>query len=401
MHTLKENNPVYRYWVLVAMVMIAGFSQGMLLPLLAIMLEQIGISSSLNGLNAAGLYIGILLVSPFIEKPVRHFGYKPVIVTGLILVATSLLLFPFWQVFWFWFMLRVIVGIGDNLIHYATQVWITSTSPKAKRGRNLSIYGLAFGIGFGVGPLMTRLLVINEYLPFIIASVTSLLSWGFIMLLRNEWPDNEIETGSRLNTFARYKKVLSLAWFALLPGFCYGFLEASLHGSFPVYALRSGITIEWVSILLPSFVVGSLVTQLPLGILSDKIGRKNVLLSVLFLGSVAFTAMAFLESSMLGLLLCFIIAGMFLGSVFSLGIAYLADLIPSSLIPTGNVMVSICFALGSIVGPVVGGIFIDLFETGSIYYSISGVLLFVFIAGLLFKQRQEDSEVNVMKQNAV
>ncbi|MFN7251483.1 MAG: MFS transporter [Anaerobacillus sp.] len=401
MHTLKENNPVYRYWVLVAMVMIAGFSQGMLLPLLAIMLEQIGISSSLNGLNAAGLYIGILLVSPFIEKPVRHFGYKPVIVTGLILVATSLLLFPFWQVFWFWFMLRVIVGIGDNLIHYATQVWITSTSPKAKRGRNLSIYGLAFGIGFGIGPLMTRLLAINEYLPFIIASVTSLLSWGFIMLLRNEWPDNQIETGSRLNTFGRYKKVLSLAWFALLPGFCYGFLEASLHGSFPVYALRSGITIEWVSILLPSFVVGSLVTQLPLGILSDKIGRKNVLLSVLFLGSISFAAMAFLESSMLGLLLCFIIAGMFLGSLFSLGIAYLADLIPSSLIPTGNVMVSICFALGSIVGPVVGGIFIDLFETGSIYYSISGMLLFVLIAGLVFKQRQEDSEVNVMKQNAV
>jgi MFS family permease len=401
MHTLKENNPVYRYWVLVAMVMIAGFSQGMLLPLLAIMLEQIGISSSLNGLNAAGLYIGILLVSPFIEKPVRHFGYKPVIVTGLILVATSLLLFPFWQVFWFWFMLRVIVGIGDNLIHYATQVWITSTSPKAKRGRNLSIYGLAFGIGFGIGPLMTRLLAINEYLPFIIASVTSLLSWGFIMLLRNEWPDNGIEIGSRLNTFARYKKVLSLAWFALLPGFCYGFLEASLHGSFPVYALRSGITIEWVSVLLPSFVVGSLVTQLPLGILSDKIGRKNVLLSVLFLGSVAFAAMPFLESSMLGLLLCFIIAGMFLGSLFSLGIAYLADLIPSSLIPTGNVMVSICFALGSIVGPVVGGVLIDLFETGSIYYSISGMLLLVLIAGLVFKQRQEGSEVNVMKQNAV
>ncbi|WP_314733326.1 MFS transporter [Anaerobacillus sp. CMMVII] len=223
MQAVQPNNPVYRYWVLVGMVMIAGFSQGMLLPLLAIMLEQIGVSSSLNGLNAAGLYIGILLISPLIEKPVRTFGYKPVIVTGLILVAISLLLFPFWQVFWFWFILRVIVGIGDNLIHYATQVWITSTSPKAKRGRNLSIYGLAFGIGFGIGPLMTRLLSINEYLPFVIASVTSLFSWIFIMLLRNEWPDNEIQTGSHLNTFARYKKVLSLAWFALLPGFCYGY----------------------------------------------------------------------------------------------------------------------------------------------------------------------------------
>lgn len=384
-----ENNPVYRYWVLIGMVLIAGFSQGMLLPLLAIMLEQVGVSSSLNGLNAAGLYIGILLISPFIEKPVRHFGYKPVIVMGLLLVAGSLILFPLWQVFWIWFTLRIIVGIGDNLIHYSTQVWITSTSPKEKRGRNLSLYGLAFGIGFGIGPLMTRLLSINEYLPFIIASVTSLLSWIFILFLKNEWPDNEIETGTYLNTFARYKKVLSLAWFALLPGFCFGYLEASLHGSFPVYALRSGITIEWVSVLLPSFVLGSLLTQLPLGIISDRVGRKKVLISVICFGFLSFVAMAFVETSMIGLLVCFLLAGMFLGSLFSLGIAYLADLVPSYLLPTGNVMVGMAFALGSITGPVVGGIFIDVFKSGSIYYSISGMLLFILIAALFFQQTKE------------
>ncbi|WP_245741912.1 MFS transporter [Anaerobacillus arseniciselenatis] len=394
--TNNVNNPIYRYWVLVGMVLIAGFSQGMLLPLLAIMLEQVGVSSSLNGLNAAGLYIGILLISPFIEKPVRHFGYKPVIVTGLILVATSLMLFPFWQVFWFWFMLRVIVGIGDNLIHYATQVWITSTSPKKTRGRNLSIYGLAFGMGFAIGPLMTRLLAVNEFLPFIIASVTSLFSWVFVMKLRNEWPDNEVTTASKLGTWARYKKVVSYAWFALLPAFCYGYLEASLHGNFPVYALRSGMTIDWVSILLPSFVVGSLVTQLPLGILSDKIGRKKVLLSVIFLGFLSFMAMSFFESSMTGLLLCFIFAGMFIGSTFSLGMAYLADLIPASLLPTGNVMLAVAFALGSIFGPIIGGIFIDLFESGSIYYSISGMLLLVLIAGLVFTPKLDGGEQTVI-----
>lgn len=398
---VEKNNPVYRYWVLVGMVLIAGFSQGMLLPLLAIMLEQVGVSSSLNGLNAAGLYIGILLVSPFIEKPVRYFGYKPVIVTGLIVIASSLVLFPLWQVFWFWFILRIVVGIGDNLIHFATQVWITSTSPKDKRGRNLSIYGLAFGIGFGIGPLMTRLLSVNEYLPFIIASITSLLSWFFVMLLKNEWPDREIETASKLSTVARYKKVLSLAWFALLPAFCFGFLEASLHGNFPVYALRSGMTIETVSILLPAFVVGSLITQLPLGVLSDKIGRKKVILAVIAFGFSAFMTMPFIEQSMVGLLICFILAGMFLGSLFSLGIAYLADLIPGYLLPTGNVMLAICFALGSIVGPVVGGVFIDIFETGSIFYSISGMLLIVFVAGIIFKQADEVKSVKVETHKAV
>ena len=60
-----------RFWILIALVGISGFSQGMLLPLLAIILEQNGVPSSVNGLHATGLYIGIILASPFMEKPLR------------------------------------------------------------------------------------------------------------------------------------------------------------------------------------------------------------------------------------------------------------------------------------------------------------------------------------------
>lgn len=381
------NHPRYRFWVLIVMVAIAGFSQGMLLPVLAIMLDKIGVPPSLNGLNAAALYIGILLASPFIEKPVRRYGYKPIIVAGLVIVMGSVILFPFWQVFWFWFILRIIVGIGDNMLHFATQVWITSTSPEAKRGRNIALYGLAFGLGFGIGPLMTRLLSVNEFLPFIIATCASLLAWLFLISLKNEWPDNEFETASGLGTWAKYKEVIRLSWFALLPGFGYGFLEASLHGNFPVYAIRSGITIEWVSILLPAFVAGSLLTQLPLGMLGDRIGRRKLLLYITFLGFVSFLGAILVEFSMTLLLLSFIMTGAIIGSLFSLGITYMADLLPRGLLPTGNVMAGVFFAVGSICGPLVGGLFIEWFERGSLYYSMAGMLFFVFVAGLLFKEK--------------
>lgn len=381
------NHPRYRFWVLIVMVAIAGFSQGMLLPVLAIMLDKIGVPPSLNGLNAAALYIGILLASPFIEKPVRRYGYKPIIVAGLVIVMGSVILFPFWQVFWFWFILRIIVGIGDNMLHFATQVWITSTSPEAKRGRNIALYGLAFGLGFGIGPLMTRLLSVNEFLPFIIATCASLLAWLFLISLKNEWPDNEFETAAGLGTWAKYKEVIRLSWFALLPGFGYGFLEASLHGNFPVYAIRSGIMIEWVSILLPAFVAGSLLTQLPLGMLGDRIGRRKLLLYITFLGFVSFLGAIFVEFSMTLLLLSFIMTGAIIGSLFSLGITYMADLLPKGLLPTGNVMAGVFFAVGSICGPLVGGLFIEWFERGSLYYSMAGMLFFVFVAGLLFKEK--------------
>lgn len=65
----------------------------MLLPLLAILLENNGVSSTVNGLHATGLYIGILVASPFLEGPLRKFGYKPMIIAGGFTVITSLFLF--------------------------------------------------------------------------------------------------------------------------------------------------------------------------------------------------------------------------------------------------------------------------------------------------------------------
>ncbi|MBN8210650.1 MFS transporter [Bacillus sp. NTK071] len=373
---MSESNR-YRFFILISIVFISGYSQGMLLPLLSILLEESGVSSSMNGLNASALYIGILFASPFIEKPVRKFGYKPAISVGLLLVAISVILIPIWQAFWFWFILRIIVGIGDNLLHFATQLWITTTTSKEKRGRNIAIYGSAFGLGFAAGPLSTILVQFSLYLPFVIASGISLVTWFLLTRITNEFPDPLTSGSDRV--FSKYLHVLKIGWVALLPSFGYGFLEASLHGNFPVYALRAGLDVKAVSILLPAFVVGSLVFQMPLGIWSDKFGRKNVLLLSMLIGWICFSGAIF-TTSVTSLFMLFFLAGMMVGSLFSLSITYLADLLPNSLLPTGNILAGIFFGIGSILGPYLGGLFIDWFGQGSIFYAISGMLLFLFIA---------------------
>jgi MFS family permease len=372
----------YRFLILISIVFISGYSQGMLLPLLSILLEEAGVSSSMNGLNASALYIGILFASPFIEKPVRKYGYKPAIAVGLFLVIVSITLIPIWQAFWFWFILRVIVGIGDNLLHFATQLWITTTTPKEKRGRNIAIYGSAFGLGFAAGPLSTILVEYSLYLPFLLASGIACVTWLLLSKIKNEFPDPLTHGSERV--LSKYAHVLKIGWAALLPSFGYGFLEASLHGNFPVYALRAGLDVKAVSILLPAFVVGSLVFQMPLGIISDKFGRKNILLISILIGWVCFSSAIFTTSIPL-LFTLFFLAGMMVGSLFSLSITYLADLLPTSLLPTGNILAGIFFGIGSILGPFLGGVFIDWFATGSIFYAISGMLLTLFIATAVHK----------------
>lgn len=385
-------NNKLRFWILVSIVAISGFSQGMLLPLIAVIFENNGLESSLNGLNATALYIGILLVSPFMENPLRKYGYKPVIILGGGLVILSLALFPLWHSFWFWFLLRLLIGIGDHALHFGTQTWITSFSTKGNLGRNISLYGLFFGIGFAAGPLMTPLVTVNEALPFIVSSLLCLVGWVFLFFLKNEFPEENIEVSSFLETMKRFSKAWKYGWVAFLPPLGYGFLEASLNGIFPVYGLRIGHSVTNISILLTAFAAGSIITQLPLGILSDKLGRRNILMIVLSTGTLAFLAASLLENSSAGLTICFLLAGMLVGSTFSLGISYMADLLPRALLPTGNLLCGISFSIGSLLGPFLGGLFIQLFKNISYFHIISLVLFIIFISITASGKKQPDMQ---------
>lgn len=382
-----------RFWILVAIVSISGFSQGMLLPLIAVIFEQDGVSSALNGLSATGLYIGTLIIAPFMEPQLRRFGYKPLILIGGGLVIVSLLLFPLWKSVLFWFVLRVLIGIGDQALHFSTQTWITSFSPHHRLGRNIAIYGMSFSIGFGAGPLFVPLVEIFEALPFIVSGILCLMAWSLVFLLKNDFP--QITTGgmSEKGTAGRFKAAFVISWVALLPPFGYGFLEASLNAIYPVYALRQSIDISMVAIMLAAFSLGAISTQLPLGTLSDRIGRRNVLLIALVGGAAVFGTASFFESNAWLTVAFFTLAGMFVGSMFSLGISYMADLMPKDLLPTGNLLCGIAFSIGSLTGPFLGGLFVENSEGVSFLLLITAVLFLLFVLILLRGGKEKEQVV--------
>lgn len=368
-------------WILIIIVSISGFSQGMLLPLIAVILEGKNIASSINGIHATGLYLGILLASPFMEAPLRKYGFKPLIVFGGLAVIISLFSFTLWDSLIFWFILRLIIGIGDHALHFSTQTWITTYSPAHKRGKNISLYGLSFGLGFAIGPFILPLLTINPKLPFIISAFISLLGWLTIFLIKNEFPEKTaVETYTFRSTFERFKQIFTIAWAPLLPAFCYGVLEATLNGNFPVYGIRIGLDVQSISLLLPAFSIGGILFQLPLGIISDKFGRKRILLAIFLIGTILFFIAGLFEQSFIILIICFFLLGMVLGSTFSLSIAYLTDCLPKSLLPAGNLLTGICFSIGSISGPFIAGLIIQYFQGFSFFYFLGFLLFIIFLA---------------------
>ncbi|MEC0204994.1 MFS transporter [Paenibacillus lautus] len=372
------------YFILIAVVVAAGLSQGLLLPVLAIFLERMGISSSMNGLNAAALYVGSFAMTLVAERLLGWVGFKKLIISGLVLVMLSLVAFPLIPSVAVWFVLRVLVGIGDSALHYAAQLWVLMMSTVKNRGRSISFYGMSYGLGFSIGPLGIPLLKYGEAVPFIILAVLFLFILLVVLFKLPNLKPEKNENGEQ-QPAGRYLKSYRLAWFALIPAFLYGYMEAGINSNFPVYGLRSGFTLGEISALLPFVGIGGLVLQLPLGIWSDKFGRKRVLTIAGIVGGCCFLLIPAAGTNFWATLILLTLAGGLVGSFFSLGLAYAADILPRVLLPAANVVASFHFNAGSIAGPNAGGAIMETGWNGGIFVLLGGLYILFACTGLWFK----------------
>ena len=378
----------FTFWIMVGIVAISGLSQGMLLPAIAMIFEQEGIRSSFNGIHATALYIGILFISPWLEKPMQRFGMKPIIVIGGFLVIISLFFFTQTFSFWTWFILRFLVGVGDHMLHVGTQTWITTTANPDKIGRQISIYGVFFGIGFAVGPYLASTVQYGLATPFIVSTVLCLIGWLLLLPTKNAFPEQD-ETGKESqSSFSRYKQVVVLAWIALIGPLAYGVLEAMLNSNLPVYALRKGWAVSDVSFLLPAFAIGGIITQIPLGILSDKYGRDRILTWTFSISTIIFLLAAAFDQYYWIVFGCMLLAGMVIGSCFSLGLGFMTDLLPRHLLPAGNILSGISFSIGSIMGPVLGGIFIEKIQYTSFFIAVMIIMAIIALLYITYMKSQ-------------
>lgn len=377
---MKNSSFKKLFIILSIIVAVSGFSQGMLLPLISVIFERNGISSSMNGLHATSLYIGVFLSSFFIEGLVRKSGFKYMILIGGAIVSLSLLLFPTLKTLSIWFILRLLIGIGDNMLHFSTQTWLTHITPKEKLGRTISVYGFSFSAGFMLGPLLAKLVDVSEALPFILSAILSLITISLVLLIHNEFPSSNVRPVSILNTLKNFGDVIRTSWIACMFPLLYGLFEAGLHSNFPVYGLRNGLDVTSITLILPAFSLGAILFQVPLGMFSDIHGRKKVLTGLTLIGSIVFMLGDFLPTSTFIMMGLFLIAGLFTGSFYGLGVSFMTDLTPKHNLPAGNLMIAMSFSVGSIIGPMLGGTIIQL-SNGTIFFTM--IAAFVFIVFIL------------------
>ncbi|MFJ3390027.1 MFS transporter [Lysinibacillus sp. NPDC086135] len=150
----------------------------------------------------------------------------------------------------------------------------------------------------------------------------------------------------------------------------------------PSLCVTKRFRVDMIPIILSVFTFGAILTQVPLGAMGDKVGRRNVLLIGSFGGTVIFGIASFVEHSQIAVAVAFFFTGTLVGSMFSLGITFMADLTPKELLPTGNLLCGIALSIGSLTGPL-GGVYLE-YVNYSFLLLVAMLLLAIAIVLLVF-----------------
>lgn len=136
---------------LTVLVDLVGF--GIVLPILPIYARDFGAEGLEVGLLVAVYSLVQLVMAPLWGRLSDRVGRRPVLILGLLGSAAAYVVFARADSLAVLFLSRVIGGIGGSTIPVA-QAYIADVTPPERRAGNMGLIGVAFGLGFVIGPLL-------------------------------------------------------------------------------------------------------------------------------------------------------------------------------------------------------------------------------------------------------
>ncbi len=279
----KERSPLLAIF-LVVLVDILGLT--IILPLLPFYAQHFGASASTVGLLVSTYAFCQLIAGPILGKLSDRTGRKPLLIVSQIGTFIGfLVLAAAPSLFWI-FVSRVIDGLTAGNLSLA-QAYIADVTTPEKRAKSFGVIGIAFGIGFLIGPAVSGFLAQYGYSYPILAaaalSMTSVLCTTFLLpAVRPHGDDGAPGPGGRRlsvldwKAYAQYfadAKLGPLLWQFLCFAFSFSFFISgfSLYAAqrfswqgHPFGAREVGYVFAFVGflgIILQGFLIGKLVKR--------------------------------------------------------------------------------------------------------------------------------------------
>jgi MFS family permease len=164
-----------------------------MLPLLPFYAEHFGASPGVVGLLVSAYALCQLLAGPVLGQISDHLGRKPVLLVSQVGTCIGFLVLAWAPNLFFVFLARIIDGLTAGNLSVA-QAYIADVTAPKERARAFAVIGIAFGIGFLVGPGVSGYLSAHYgyHLPILCAaalSLSSILGTTFLLPARPPLPE--------------------------------------------------------------------------------------------------------------------------------------------------------------------------------------------------------------------
>src|ERR1700692_4052678 len=251
--------------------MLGAGLQGTLLGLRAT-LE--GFPAQLTGAIMSCYYVGYVLGTMIALPLVRQIGHIRVFAALAAVASMSILVQGSFVDPLVWAALRLVSGLCFAGIYGVAESWPNDRASRANRGRLLAVYMLVLYIGLGSAQFLLIPSNPNTPAPFMLVSALICLAMVPIVVSARQAPEPAVASKVRYRDLYR-NSPLGVVAVALS-----GLISAIIFSVGPVYARLSGMGTSDVATFMALSILAAVLTQYPVGRLSDRIDRRTVIAGV-------------------------------------------------------------------------------------------------------------------------
>jgi MFS transporter, ACDE family, multidrug resistance protein len=370
-------------WVLTLANMMIALGYGVVAPVLPQYARHFGVGIGAVTVVITAFSLARLCFAPIAGLAVQRLGERRVYICALLTVSLSTGACAFAQTYWQLLLFRAFAGIGSIMFVISSLGLMIRISPPNARGRIAGMIVAAFFVGSVGGPILGSLTAgLGLRAPFISygAALVFVTIVVFYRLRHSVVEAAEVVTPPKVSVRVALRHRAYRA--ALLSNFATGWsvlgTRAALLPLFVYEVLGRGVDVAGLA--LATFAVGNICGVIPSGYLSDRVGRRALMIGGLSVSGVA-TMWASAVTSLPVFLAAAYVSGAAVGVFSSPQQAAVADVLGSKArAGTAVATFQMMSDLGAIMGPLVVGQIAEHLTFGW-SFAISGTILLVAAAG--------------------
>jgi len=336
-----------------------------------------GFSTFTTGIMMSGYFIGVFIGSFVAPRLVKRVGHIRVFSALASLASISILFHGVYVDPWLWMAMRVITGISFAGFYVVTESWLNDRASNETRGKILSIYMLIITGSMGAGQFLLTLAKPEAIDLFILISV--IISFGLIPILLTVKPAPNFDTSSKMSIADLYRA----SPLAVIGNCLTGMAHGTIFGLGAIYASQVLVDLNSIAWFMACFLIGSLISNWPVGYLSDRIGRRTIMAGLSIIAIVCcLLAIATPKDSIIFYLVILALGGAAM-PMYSICVAYANDrLEPHQIVAASGSLVMVS-GIGLMTGPIAIAFLMDFFDVVFYFWGIAIVFGLILLFTLV------------------